>query len=139
MYLLFHQLKISRRTNDIPGYFQYFQLELKMPGDLKYTSWRCGHPTASPRDKSVSVSLYKLQPILTVYNSTMPECRGRLTLHRAGPRHKSYCGPLYHQLHDYISMAPLTIAAKLLIGFEKDYRGVQIPRTSSITTATMIG
>jgi len=69
----------------------------------------------------------------------MPECRGALTLHvRSGPRHKSYCGPLYHQLHDYISMAPLAIAAKLLIGFEKDYRGVQILRTSSIATATMV-
>jgi len=34
--LLFHQLKISGRTYEIPAYFQYFQEELKIPGDIQY-------------------------------------------------------------------------------------------------------
>jgi len=71
MYLLFYQLKISRSTNDIPGYFQYFQLELKIPGNLKYTSWRCRHPrpTASPHDKSVIDSFCKSLQITTYSDS----------------------------------------------------------------------
>jgi len=33
--LSFHQKKISRRNNEIPGYLQYFQEELKIPRGIK--------------------------------------------------------------------------------------------------------
>jgi len=49
MPLLFHQLRISRRTNSIPGDFHYFQEELKITGDFSISrisrSWR--HPGES--------------------------------------------------------------------------------------------